>query len=81
MVLSCADLHWNDLIANMSKRQSHKLRRQSISKEHVKSMSYFQKCEILNVNPVFLVRHFQHRVEVMFTEHLMGSDLLREIKY
>lgn len=78
MALSCADLHWNDLIANMSKRQSHKLKRQSISEEHI---SYFQKCEILNVNPVFVVRHFQHRVEVMLTENLMGSDLLREIKY
>ena len=44
-------------------------------------MSYFQKFEILNENPVFVARHFQYRVEVFFTEILMSSDLLGEIKY
>ena len=46
VTLSCADLHWNDLIANMFK-----LKRQNISEEHIKNISYFQKCEILNENP------------------------------
>ena len=30
---------------------------------------------------MFVSRHFQYRVEVFFTEILMGSDLSGEIKY
>ena len=76
MTLSCADLHLDDLIANIFK-----LKRQNLSEEHVKNVSYFQKCEILNENPVFVARHFQYRVEVFFTEILMVSYLSGEIKY
>ena len=71
MTLSLADLHWNDLIANIFK-----LKRQNISEERIKNMSYFQKCETFSENPVFIARHFQYRIEVFFTEILMGSDLL-----
>ena len=76
MTLSCADLHWIDLIANIFK-----LKRQNISEEHVKNMSYFQKCEILHENPVFVALHFQYRFEVFFTEILMASDLLGEFQF
>ena len=72
MTLSCADLHWNDLIVNIFKLK--------ISEEHIEKMSYLQKFKILNENPVFVARHFQYWVEVFFTENLMGSDLLRKIK-
>ena len=53
MTLSCADLHWNDLIANIFK-----LKRQKMSDENINNLSYFQKCEILNENPVFVACHF-----------------------
>ena len=76
MTLSCADLNRNDLIAN-----AFKLKGQNISDENIKNISFFQKCEILNKNPVFVARHFQYRVEGFFTEILMDSDLLGEIKY
>ena len=38
MTLSCADLHWNDLIAN-----SFMLKRQNMSEVHIKNKSCFQK--------------------------------------
>ena len=34
-------------------------------------MNYFQKCELLNSNPVLLARHFQHCVETIFKEILL----------
>ena len=76
MTLSFADLHWNDYIANIFK-----LKRQKISAENIINMSYFQKCEILNEIPVFAARHFQYRVDIFFTEILMGSNHLGKIKY
>ena len=37
-------------------------------------MNYFEKCNILNSNAVFLARHFQHRVEIFFKEILIIRD-------
>ena len=34
-------------------------------------MTYFEKCELLNNNPVLLVGHFQHNVEMFFKEILL----------
>ena len=76
MTLSCAYLNRNNLIPN-----NFELKRQNITEENIKNMSYFQKCEILNENPEFAARHFQYTVEVFFTEILMGSDHFGEIKY
>ena len=36
-----------------------KLKSQNISEENIKNISYFQKCEILDKNPVFVENHFQ----------------------
>ena len=58
-----------------------KIKRQKNCAENKTSMSYFQKCEILNESIVFAARHFQYRLEVFFTEILMGSDLLGKIRY
>ena len=68
MTLSCADLHWNDFITNIFK-----LKKQKMSDKNINNLSYFQKCEVLNQNPVFVARHFQYRIEVFFTEILMTS--------
>ena len=76
MTLSCADLHWNDLLCNIFK-----LQQQIVSEDYLKKLSYFEKCEILNKNPVFVARHFQYRVELFLTEVLLSSNLLGEIKY
>ena len=34
-------------------------------------IDYFQKCEILNSNPVLVARHFQYRVETFFKEIIL----------
>ena len=57
------------------------LKRQSISEQNLKNVLYFQKCEILNENLVFGACYFQYSVEVFFTDILMDSDLLGEIKF
>ena len=72
---SRADLHWNYLTAN-----TFKFKKYNISEENIKNVSYFQKSEILNGNPMFVAGHFQNRLEVFFTEILMGSNLFGQIK-
>ena len=57
MRLSCADLSWNELVSIISKLNGLNLPQQDIS-----NIDYFQRCEILNSNPVLLARHFQYRV-------------------
>ena len=63
MTLSCADLRWNELIAIISK-----LKEENLSEEDINSISYFERCRYLNLNPVLLARHFIYRVEVFFKE-------------
>ena len=47
-----------------------------MSDENINILSYFQKCEILNENPVFVARHFQYRVEVFFTKNISQSNVV-----
>ena len=66
LTLSCADLRWNELVEIISKLNS-----LAPTKENVGGLNYFEKCNILNANAVLLARHFQHRVEIFFTEILI----------
>ena len=36
-------------------------------------MNYFEKCELLNNNPVLLARHFHHRAETFFQINLINT--------
>ena len=36
------------------------------SSNELKGLSYFEKCKLLNANPVILSNHFQHRVSLFF---------------
>ena len=47
-----------------------KLNKLNLSKEHLESMNFFKKCELLNSNPALHARHFQHCVEIFFKEIL-----------
>ena len=60
------DLKWKEIPDIISKLNQLKL-----SKECLKSMSYIEKCESLNSNPVLLTLHFQHRVETFFMKILL----------
>ena len=66
LTLSCADLRWNELVEIISKLNS-----LGLAKENVEALNYFERCNILNSNAVFLAQHFQHRVEIIFKEVLI----------
>ena len=70
MTLSCADLRWNELVEIITKLGS-----KYISDEDIENLSYFERCAILNMNPVLLAKHFQYRVEVFFKEIVVDGPL------
>ena len=41
--------------------------------EEVDALSYTERCSMLNLNPVIVAKHFQHRVETFFTEVLLSQ--------
>ena len=43
------------------------------SEEEVEALSYNERCPMLNLNPVVVAKHFQHRVETFFTEVLLSQ--------
>ena len=70
LTLSCADLRWDEFPIIISK-----LVGKDLSSEEISSMSYFEKCDLLNSNPVLLARHFQYRVETFFKEIVLNGPL------
>ena len=70
LILSCADLRWNELISIIFK-----LNRVDISDEEVDEMSYHDSCHTLNKNPVLVARHFQYRVEMFFKIIVLDGPL------
>uniref|UniRef100_A0A7M5V9S6 ATP-dependent DNA helicase n=2 Tax=Clytia hemisphaerica TaxID=252671 RepID=A0A7M5V9S6_9CNID len=68
--LSCADLRWNELISII-----YKLKGQNVTDEFIDNLSYHERCELLNSNPVLVARHFQYRVEVFFKTIILDGPL------
>ena len=75
MTLSCADLRWNELVSIISK-----LNGIILSDEEIDNLSYFERCKILNMNPVVVAKNFQYRVEVFFKEIIIDGPL-GKVKY
>ena len=67
MTLSCADLRWPELFQIIARTQGH-----NITDQEVEALSYADRCSMLNLNPVIVAKHFQHRVETFFTEVLLS---------
>lgn len=61
LTLSCADLRWNELIEIIDELNGIKR-----DPALIDELNYFERCELLNSNPVLLARHFQYRVETFF---------------
>ena len=59
MTLSSADLRWNELVSIISD-----ISKLQLSEEDIAKMSYQDRCNLLNSNPVLVARHFQYRVEI-----------------
>ena len=68
VTLSCADLRWPELLQVLARIQGNDL-----TDEQVDALSYNEKCQTLNLNPVVVTKHFQYRVETFFTEVLLTS--------
>ena len=62
MMLSSADMRWNELISVIAKLNNFKL-----SEGDIESILYHDKCKLLNSNPVLVARRFQYPVEGFFT--------------
>ena len=75
MALSCADLHWNELISVISSLNGNK-----ITDADIDSMDFFERYRFLNLNPVVLARHFQYRVEIFFKVIIINGPL-GKVKY
>ena len=58
VTLSCADLKWPELLQILARIQGNDL-----PDEQVDALSYNEKCQMLNLNPVVVTKHFQYRVE------------------
>ena len=57
LTLSCATLKWNDVFYAISKVNGI---------DEINGMSYSDRFNLLNENPVIVARHFQYRVELFF---------------
>ena len=68
MTLSCEDLRWDELVSIISKLNC-------IKEVDIEKLSYFERCQILNMNPVVVAKHFQYRVEVFFKEIIVDGPL------
>ena len=68
MTLSCADLRWPELFQIIARTQGF-----NMTDERVEALSYYERCSMLNRNPVVVAKHFQHRVETFFKEVLMTN--------
>ena len=75
MTLSCADLHWNELISIIAT-----LNQEKITEDDINNMDFFERCKYLNLNPVLLACHFQYRVEVFFKVIVVDGPL-GKVKY
>ena len=47
-----------------------------ITEDEIEALSYIERCQLLNANPVVTAKHFQHRVETF----LVKSFLVRVIQ-
>ena len=70
MTLSSADLRWNELVSIISD-----ISKLQLSEEDIAKMSYQDRCNLLNSNPVLVARHFQYRVEIFFKEIVIDGPI------
>ena len=76
MTLSCADLRRNELVEIISK-----FNRLNVSDDVSKNMTYQERCNTLNKNPVLVARHFQYRVETFFKVIVLDEPLVKTSYY
>ena len=76
MILSCADLRWNELVSVIAK-----LNGQNLEDDDINNLDLFDRCcRYLNLNSVVLARNFQYRVEVSL-KVIIADNPLGNVKY
>ena len=65
LTFSSADLQWNELISIIFK-----LNDIDIADEDIDRLSYHERCDTFNKNPVLVAIHFQYRVKIFFSNLL-----------
>ena len=55
LILSCADLRWNEILVIIRKLNEVDF--------DILSLSYRDRCKVLNENPLLVARHLRYRVE------------------
>ena len=68
--LSCADLRWSEIVEIIQK-----IKGKDMTEEEIRNLSYMERTEILQSNPVVLARHFQYRLECYF-KHIISKGAL-----
>lgn len=58
MTLSCADLRWPEQFQIITRTQG-----VNMTDEQVEALSCYERCSMLNLNPVVVAKHFQYWVE------------------
>ena len=76
LTLPCVDLRWNELISIIFE-----LNRVDIANEKVDEMSYDERCDTLNKNPILVARHFHYRVEMFFNIIVLDGPLGKFIRF
>ena len=71
--LPCTDLRWEEIPYIISK-----LNNPGLSGKEIKILSYQERCNLLNNNPVLVASHFQYKVQV-FIEIILSGKLSKKI--
>ena len=69
--MSSAGLRWEELPYIINKLKN----LDELSGEKLKKLSYKDRCNLLNNNPVLVARHFQYKVEVFFKDIILDGPL------
>ena len=72
LTLPCADLRWEELPYIINK-----LYNLGLSDEESKNLSYQERCNLLNNNPLLVPRNFQNKVEVFFNKIILDGPLTK----
>ena len=73
LTLSCPDLWWKEFVEVMQKPNE--------AEFDIWNLSYHDRWNILNSNPVLVARHFQYRVEVFFKLIIIHGPLGKSKHY
>ena len=65
-----ADLRWEKLPYIINK-----LNNLGLGEEELKNISYQERCNLLNNNPVLVARHFQYKAEIFFKDIIIDGPL------